>query len=93
VELSCSVSACSGTVQFTAKMPVKSVRGTSAKTLTTLLAGGRYAMSAGARSTVMLALSAAGRKALSGAVIRPIHGTLTVTVGNGATIRRAIDAY
>ncbi len=90
VGLACRNAACAGTVQFTAKVKVKSPHGSSSTVKTASLASGTFQLAAGARSTVRLVLTAAGRSTFGAA--HAIHGTVIVTVKGGATVRRNVVA-
>jgi hypothetical protein len=95
VGVECQAAACRGSIELTVQVPVKDGKGkTAADRKTTLvLATGSFALAEGKRGTVVLRLTAAGKKQLSHASRHhPIAAKLILSVQSGKTATKSVLA-
>ncbi|MGH2902173.1 MAG: hypothetical protein ACRDK7_01045 [Solirubrobacteraceae bacterium] len=90
----CSGAACEGTVELTVRVVAKHRKGkrTVSRRKTLVLAKGSYSLAAGQTGTVVLRLTAAGKRRLAHAKRHPISAKLTVSVRGGETITMPVLA-
>jgi len=95
VSVECQAAACRGSIELTVQVPVKNGKGkTAADHKTTLvLATGSFSLVEGKQGTVVLRLTAAGRKRLAHASkYHPIAAKLTLSIRGGKTATRSVLA-
>jgi hypothetical protein len=94
VHLTCDDTTCRGSTELTMRVLSKGHRG--AKTVTRretlVLAEGRFSLTRGKGATVVLRLTAAGRRRLARAKRHPVAANLILSVKGGKTITRAVMA-
>jgi len=93
VHVACAAATCQGSIELTVQAPVKSGKGKTAAAhkATLVLATGSFSLAEGKRGTVVLRLTAAGKKRLDHASRRhPIAAKLTLSVQSGKTAIRSI---
>lgn len=93
VPLACAAASCTGTIELTERTVVK--RGRGRRTLTgeqTLILGrGSYSLPAGHSATVVVHLTATGRRVLAaGHRARRVSATVVVDVAGGTMVRRPV---
>jgi hypothetical protein len=92
VRLGCSKATCQGSIELTVQVP-ENGKGTTAaaRKATLVLATGSFSLTEGKRGTVVLHLTAAGRKRLAHASKHhPIAAKLTLSVQSGKTATRPV---
>jgi len=95
VRVACSQAACQGSIELTVQVPVKNGKGKTAadRKATLVLATGSFSLAAGRSRTVVLRLTAAGKKMLVHAnKHHPIALRLVLSVKGGKATTRSVLA-
>jgi Carboxypeptidase regulatory-like domain len=93
VGVECQAAACRGSIELTAEVPAKNGKGETAADheATVVLATGSFSFAEGKHGTVVLHLTAAGKKRLAHASKHhPIAVKLTLSVQSGKTVTRSV---
>ncbi len=89
VPIACANATCTGTIELTGQVAVKS-KGKKTKRKTVTLAKGSYSLVAGKKATISVRLTSAGKSALAAAKAHKLSGKAGVTVTSGATVKKSV---
>jgi hypothetical protein len=95
VDVECQAAACRGSIELTVQVPAKDGKGktAAARTATLVLAKGSFSLAEGKRGTVVLHLTAVGKKRLAHASRRyPVAAKLVLSVQSGKTTTKSVLA-
>lgn len=89
VPIACASATCAGTIELTGQVAVKG-KGKKTKKKTVVLAKGSYSLAAGAKATIAVRLTAAGKSALAKAKGHKLSGKAGVSVTGGKTVQKSV---
>ena len=90
VPIACASATCAGTIELTGQVAGKGKGKKKAKKKTVVLAKGSYSLAAGAKATIAVRLTAAGKSGLATAKGHKLSAKASVSVTGGTTVQKSV---